>query len=144
METKAAEDKAAEKKEKSTDPKLLKKFELESERRYSLSERSAGSIYKITIDDTNPYAFGLGTEWFLMKRTAGYPYLKSGYNIGYILDKEPVAGFAGFKFKDKILNTLVIGSERIGSGEVVYITDDPYFRGFWKSGRVLLGNVILR
>lgn len=144
IETRAAEEKAAEKKEKSTDPKLLKKFELESERRYNLSERSAGSIYKIKIDDTHPYAFGLGTEWFLMKRAAGYPYLPSGYNIGYIQDKEPVAGFAGFKFKDKIENTLVIGSERIGSGEVIYISDNPYFRAFWKSGRVLLGNVILR
>ena len=144
IETRAAEDKAAEKKEKSTDPKLLKKYEIEAERRYSLSERSAGSIYKVTIDDTNPYAFGLGKEWFIMKRAAGYPYLTSGYNIGYIQDKEPVAGFAGFKFKDKIQNTLVIGSERIGSGEVIYITDNPYFRAFWKSGRVLLGNVILR
>ena len=144
IEIKAAEDKAAEKKEKSSDPKLLKKYELESERRYSLSERSAGSIYKVKIDETHPYAFGLGNEWFIMKRTAGYPYLASGYNIGYILDKEPVAGFAGFKFKDKIQNTIVIGSERIGSGEVVYITDDPYFRAYWKSGRVLLGNVILR
>jgi hypothetical protein len=26
---------------------------------------------------------------------------------------------------------------------VVYITDDPYFRAFWKSGRILLGNVVL-
>jgi hypothetical protein len=144
IETRTAEEKAAEKKEKSTDPKLLKKYEIEVDRRYSLSERSAGSIYKVKIDDTNPYAFGLGAEWFIMKSASGYPYLISGYNIGYIQDKEPVAGFAGFKFKDKIQNTLVIGSEKIGSGEVVYISDDPYFRAFWKSGRVLLGNVILR
>jgi hypothetical protein len=79
-----------------------------------------------------------------MKRTPGIPYLTTGNNIGYILAKEPVSGFAGFKFKDKIKGTLVIGTEKIGSGEVIYITDDPYFRAFWKSGRVLLGNVILR
>ena len=79
-----------------------------------------------------------------MKRTAGYPFLTTGSNIGYILDKEPVSGFAGFKYKDKIKSTLVIGTERIGSGEVIYITDNPYFRAFWKSGRVLLGNCILR
>jgi hypothetical protein len=142
MEIRTTEQKASEKKEKSDDPSLLKKFE--SERRYTLSERSAGSIYKVKLDETNPYVFGLGTEWFVIKRSAGYPFLSSGYNIGYILDKEPVSGFAGFKYKDKIKNTIVIGSEKIGAGEVIYITDNPYFRAFWKSGRVLVGNVVFR
>ncbi|MEI6049525.1 MAG: M14 family metallopeptidase [Bacteroidota bacterium] len=144
IETRTAEQKLTEKKVKSDDSTLLKKFEFENERRYTLSEQSAGSIYKVKLDDTHPYTFGMGKEWFIMKRTAGYPFLTKGNNIGYILDKEPVAGFAGFKFKDKIKNTLVIGSENIGSGEVIYITDDPYFRAFWKSGRVLLGNIVLR
>ncbi len=144
IETRKTEDKAVEKKIKSTDTTLLKKYEYETERRYSLSDRSAGSIYKVGLDETNPYAFGMGKEWFVIKRTAGYPFLTKGSNIGYILDKEPVSGFAGFKYKDKIKNTMVIGTEKIGAGEVVYITDDPYFRGFWKSGRVLLGNAILR
>ena len=142
IETRTAEQKIAEKKEKSDDTTLLRKFE--NERRYTLSERSASSIYKVKLDETNPYVFGLGTNWFVMKRSAGYPFLSAGYNIGYILEKEPVSGFAGFKYKEKIKNTIVIGSEKIGSGEVIYITDDPYFRAFWKSGRVLVGNVALR
>jgi hypothetical protein len=144
IETRSAELKLSEKKVKSDDSTLLKKFEFENERRYTLSERSAGSIYKVAIDDTHPYSFGLGKVWFIMKRTAGYPFLPTGSNIGYILEKEPVAGFAGFKYKDKIKNTLVIGTEKIGSGEVIYITDNPYFRAFWKSGRVLIGNSVLR
>ena len=144
IETRTTEQKSVEKKIKSDDTTLLRKFEYETERRYSLTDRSAGSIYKVKIDDSHPYSFGLGKEWFIMKRTAGYPFLTTGSNIGYILEKEPVAGFAGFKYKDKIKNTLVIGSESIGSGEVVYITDNPYFRAFWKSGRVLLGNSVLR
>jgi hypothetical protein len=144
IETRTTEQKAVEKKIKSNDSTLLKKFEIENERRYALSERSAGSIYKVKLDDTHPFSFGLGKEWFIMKRTPGIPYLATGSNIGYILDKEPVSGFAGFKFKDKIKNTLVIGTEKLGSGEVIYMTDDPFLRAFWKSGRVLLGNVILR
>jgi hypothetical protein len=142
VETRSAEQKSEEKKVKSDDPSLLRKFE--NERRYLLSERSAGSIYKVKVDDTNPYAFGLGKEWFILKRSSGFPFLATGFNIGYITDREPVSGFAGFKYKDKIRNTIVIGSERIGSGEVIYITDDPYFRAFWKSGRILIGNVVLR
>ena len=144
IETRTTEQKAIEKKIKSDDTTLLKKFEYQNERRYSLPDRSAGSIYRVRLDDTHPYAFGLTKEWFIMKRTAGYPFLTSGNNIGYILDKEPVSGFAGFRYKDKIKNTLVIGTENIGSGEVIYVTENPYFRGFWKSGRVLLGNMILR
>jgi len=144
IETRTAEQKLTEKKIKSDDSTLLKKFEYENEKRYTLSEKSAGSIYKVKLDDTHPYSFGMGKEWFVMKHTAGYPFLTTGSNIGYILDKEPVSGFAGFKYKDKIKNTLVIGTEKIGSGEVIYITDDPYFRAFWTSGRVLLGNTILR
>ena len=142
VETRTSEQKAIEKKEKSDDPSLLRKYE--NERRYTLSEKSAESIYKVKLDETNPYAFGLGSSWFIMKKSQGYPFLPSGFNIGYILDKEPVSGFAGFKYKDKIKNTIVIGSEKIGSGEVVYITDDPIFRAFWKSGRILMGNVLLR
>lgn len=138
----STEQKAAEKKEKSDDLALLKKFE--NERRYTLTERSAGSIYKVTLDDTHPYAFGLGKEWFVMKRSSGYPFLSSGSNIGYILHKEPLAGFAGFKYKEKIINTSVIASENIGKGEVIYLSDDPYYRAFWKSGRILLGNTVFR
>ncbi|TAL81484.1 MAG: zinc carboxypeptidase, partial [Bacteroidetes bacterium] len=96
IETRTAEQKAIEKKVKSDDTTLLKKYEYENERRYSLSDRSAGSIYKVRLDDTHPYTFGMGKEWFIMKRTAGYPFLAKGSNIGYIIDKEPVSGFAGF------------------------------------------------
>jgi hypothetical protein len=142
VETRTTEQKAAEKKEKSDDLSLLKKFG--DERRHMLSERSAGSIYRVKVDTTNPYGFGLGSEWFLMKRTQVYPFLTSGNNIGYILENKPVSGFAGYKFQKLIKNTMVIGSERIGEGEVIYITDDPYFRAFWKSGRALLWNVVFR
>ena len=144
IEMRMAEEKVAEKKTKSTDTSMLKKFQYENEGRYKLSDKSEGSIYKVKLDDTHPYAFGLGKEWYVMKRSAGYPFLDKGSNIGYILDKEPVTGFAGYKFKNKTENTIVIGSEAIGEGQVIYITDDPYFRNFWISGRVLLGNMVLR
>ena len=65
-------------------------------------------------------------------------------NIAYITESQPLAGFAGTKFIKNIKNTMVIGSEQIGRGEIIYITDDPYFRAFWKSGRVILGNIAFR
>jgi len=38
--------------------------------------------------NTDPYAFGMGKDWYILKRSAGYPFLATGSNIGYILDKE--------------------------------------------------------
>jgi hypothetical protein len=142
VETRTAEQKAAEKKEKSDDLALLKKFS--DEGRHLLSDQSAGSIYKVTVDTTNPYGFGLGREWFLLMQAQPYPFLAKGNNIGYILENKPVSGFAGYKYQKQIKNTMVIGSETIGKGEVIYITDDPYFRAFWKSGRPLLWNIVFR
>lgn len=105
---------------KSDDTTLLKRYEYELDRRYSLSDRSAGSIYKVRIDDTHPYAFGLGKDWYIMKRTAGYPFLTSGSNIGYILDGR--AGWVPrFKYKDKIKNTLVIETRKTLAKVRLYI-----------------------
>jgi hypothetical protein len=142
VEMRKKELESAEEKKKSTDESLLKRYE--NSRRESLNERSANSIYRVKLDDSHPYTYGLGSEWFIIKRAENYPFLKTGNNIGYITENEPVSGFAGSKFTKEVKNTLVIGSERVGRGEIVYITDDPYFRGFWKSGRVLLGNLVMR
>lgn len=142
VEARKKEKETEKKKIKTDDPTHLKKFE--NLRRERLKNRSAGSIYRVTMDETHPYAFGMGKNWFIMKQSANYPFLDSGNNIGYILENEPVAGFAGSEFQKEVKNSIVIASERLGSGEVVYITDAPYYRAFWKSGRVLLGNVIFR
>lgn len=142
IELRKKEQATAEKKIKSDDPVLLKKYE--NMRRETLNSRSAYSIYRVKLDDSHPFTFGLGKEWFMMKRSENYPFLAEGSNIGYILEGEPVAGFAGSKFITEVKNSMVIGSEKMGRGEIVYITDDPFFRGYWKSGRALLGNLILR
>jgi hypothetical protein len=122
--------------------KLLRKYE--DIERSRLPEISASSIYRVKIDNTHPYAFGMGEDWFIIKQSEGLPLIQEGHNIGYILDKEPVAGFAGYKFKNKTKNTFVIATEKYGNGEIIYISDDLYYRAFWKSGRTLLGNFIFR
>jgi len=124
------------------DTTMLKRYD--DQRRNSAAERSAGAIFRIRLDDTHPFAFGMGKEWFLMKRNEGLPFLEKGFNIAYITEENPVAGFAGYKYRQKVINTNVIASETIGKGMVVYISEDPYFRACWKSGRVLLGNILLR
>jgi len=143
IEARKKEKEKDEKKVASSDTSHLKKFE--NQRRERLKERSAGSIYRIGMDDTHPYAFGLGNEWFMMRTSSDhYPFLAKGNNIGYILNSKPVSGFAGNEFQEEVKNTIAIASENIGRGEVIYITDSPYYRAYWKSGRVLLGNILFR
>lgn len=142
VEARKKEQEKEKEKIKTDDPSHLKKYE--NQRRERLKERSAGSIYHVGLDETHPYAFGLGKKWFVMKMSGNYPFLDEGNNIGFILESDPVAGFAGSEFQKEVKNSLVIGSERMGRGEIVYITDDPYFRAYWKSGRILLGNVVFR
>jgi hypothetical protein len=86
----------------------------------------------------------LSKTWFILKGSSAYPFLSSGNNIAYILDSVPVSGFVGHKLQKKLKNTIVVASEKIGKGEIVYVADDPYHRAFWKSGRILLGNIIFR
>lgn len=124
------------------DTTMLKRYD--DQRRNSAAERSAGAIFRVKLDETHPFAFGMGKEWFVMKRNEGLPFLEKGFNIGYVTDDNPVAGFAGYKYRQKVRNTGVIASETVGKGTVVYISEDPYFRAYWKSGRVLLGNIFLR
>ena len=138
----AKQEKAAEAgKQKSDDLALLTRFE--NIRRDALSERSAGAVYRVHLDDSHPFSFGMGKQWFAMRSSDGLPFLENGRNIAYVLDHEPVAGFAGYKYQERIKNTLMIGAERIGRGEAVYFADNPYFRAYWKSSRLLLGNVLL-
>lgn len=141
FEAKEAEDKKAIKPAFADTTMLLR---YEDQRRISATGRSAGAIFRVKMDDSHPFALGMGKEWFVMKRNDGLPFLEKGSNIGYITDSKPVSGFAGYKYLQKVKNTGVIASETIGRGTVVYISEDPYFRAYWKSGRVLLGNIILR
>ena len=44
--------------------------------------------------------------------------------------------------KDKISNYVVFGVHESGRGKIVYMADNPLFRGFWYNGKLLFGNAI--
>ena len=53
-----------------------------------------------------------------------------------------VSGFAGYRARAKLRDTLVFGVQEMGRGRVVYMTDDPLFRAFWHNGRLLFANAV--
>ncbi len=112
--------------------------------RIALSNWISGSIFKVSLDNTNPLGFGYGKEYYTLKQgRQRYAYLKNGYNVS-VMEGEvnQISGFAGTNALKGIETSLVYGVENKGKGTVVYLVDDPLFRSFWENGKLLFGNAI--
>jgi hypothetical protein len=103
----------------------------------------AGAIYKIELDVTHPLSFGLGENYYTLKQDDNvYEFFKEGWNVGVIKKDNYVAGFVGSKIKDKIKDAMLIGEQPMGSGDIIYLADNPIFRNFWENGKLLLSNAV--
>lgn len=111
--------------------------------REAVSDDTPGSIYRLNLDATHPLGFGLsGNYYTLVLEVHNYDILKDGWNVGYLKDSNLVAGFAGKNAKEKLKQTLAVGAQDMGKGQVVYLADNPLFRGFWYNGKLLFGNAV--
>lgn len=102
-----------------------------------------GAIFKAKVDTSHPLAFGYDDEYFTLKLGASaFSYLDRG-NVVYLQgNSQAVSGFAGNKAVENIQNTLVFGVQRMGRGSVVYMVDNPLFRGFWENGKLFMANAL--
>ena len=135
--------------EKDKDKKEDAKPSYEDLKKFAESEHDgiksfiAGAIYKIDLDVTHPLAFGLGDNYYTLKQDDNvYEFLKDGWNVGVIKKNNYVAGFVGSKIKDKIKDAMLIGEQGMGNGDIIYLADNPIFRNFWESGKLLLSNAV--
>jgi hypothetical protein len=113
--------------------------------RESASEDTPGSIYKVTMDKTHPLAFGYENDYYgLVRSSYNFDYLTNGWNVGYLPAEGYLAGFVGKNVKERLKNTLIFGVQEMGQGQVIYMADNPLFRGFWYNGKLLFGNAIFR
>ncbi|GAB3639881.1 M14 family metallopeptidase [Spirosoma arcticum] len=111
--------------------------------RTAISDETPGSIYRVNIDTGHPLGFGLtGGYYALVQNAYNFDFLKDGWNVGYLKADNYVAGFSGKNAKNKLKNTLLMGVQNVGRGSVVYLADDPLFRGFWYNGKLLFGNAV--
>ena len=103
----------------------------------------AGAIYKLDLDTTHPLSFGIGNNYFTLKQDdTVYEFLKEGWNVGVIKKDNYTAGFVGSKIKDKIKDAVLVGEQPSGNGDIIYLADNPVFRSFWESGKLLLCNAV--
>jgi hypothetical protein len=112
-------------------------------RREYATEATPGSIHRVQIDNTHPLGFGFGEAYYTLKRSDdAYALLEDDWNVGVLRQGQPVSGFMGSEAQEEIDDTLAFGVQEMGSGTVVYLVDNPLFRGFWYSGKLLFGNAV--
>lgn len=130
--------------------KEMKKDSTINLRSFDISEREqikseiTGAIFRASVDNTHPLAYGYDDTYFTLKLgDRAYTYLKNGTAV--YLEKggnQPVSGFAGSEARKKIAETLIFGSEDMGRGHVIYMIDNPLFRGFWENGKLFFANAL--
>lgn len=112
--------------------------------RDALKTSIPGAIYKLTLDNTHPLAYGMPQFYYSLKLNDDlYDYLgDDGYNVGIIKKDAYQAGFVGQKTRAKLTQGMLLGVQQTGKGCVVYFADDPLFRDFWENGKLLFGNAV--
>ncbi|MCY7352240.1 MAG: M14 family metallopeptidase [Cytophagaceae bacterium] len=140
----ALKQKEEEKKDKKDEKKSGDTLKVYADReRSAVSEETPGSIYRVSLDNTHPLGYGFPNFYHsLVLQTTDYGYLKEGWNVGVLKKNDLVAGFAGKAARKKLENTLVFGVQELGRGQVVYLVNNPLFRGFWYSGKLLFANAV--
>ncbi|WP_299061452.1 M14 family metallopeptidase [uncultured Polaribacter sp.] len=116
----------------------------EERERKSVANLITGSIFKSTLDNSHPLAFGYDKEYYSLKLSGtSYSYLKKGYNVGYFdKDSNNVSGYAGSKAVKNVPESLLFGEQTMGRGSIVYMVDNPLFRSFWENGKLFVANAV--
>ncbi|WP_158838353.1 M14 family metallopeptidase [Polaribacter sp. L3A8] len=112
--------------------------------RKSVANLITGSIFKSTLDNTHPLAFGYGKNYFSLKLSGtSYAYLKDGNNVAYFdTNAINVSGYAGSKAIKNIPKSILFAEEQMDNGSIIYMVDNPLFRSFWQNGKLFVANAV--
>jgi len=115
----------------------------EDRQRQAMKNAITGAIFKTKVDNSHPLAFGYGKTYFSLKLgNEAYDYMTNG-NVVYLENAtRPISGFAGSAAQKKIRKSLIYGVENYGRGTVIYMVDNPLFRGFWENGKLFFVNAL--
>jgi len=121
--------------------KELEKNRFEDAERNSIASSMPGAIIGNVVDNSNPMSLGLGDYYFSLKTDKdSYKFLNEGWNAIYTNENLNVKGFIGSKLLPTFKNSLTYGFQNKGNGSVIYMVDNPLYRGFWKQGELIFSN----
>ncbi len=112
-----------------------------NQERDQISDNIIGAIYPCVMDNSNPMAFGYNFYYTL--RQGASVYELEGKPV-FELEKnaQAVNGFVGARVKKQQSEADIAGTVQYGRGTIVYLIDNPLFRGFWESGKLMVANSI--
>ena len=112
--------------------------------RLDISNNAVGAVFEVKMDSTYSLGFGTAGKFYILKNNAkSYAYLKEGVNAGIIPSaNQHRTGFMGYKAKSKVGESLAFGVEHMGKGQIIYMVDNPIFRGFWENGKLIMANAL--
>ena len=110
-----------------------------------ISSSIPGAIIENAIDASHPLAFGLGSNYFSLKTDARkYSLLTKASNVIYVPKNYTSYGFVGHNLKKKLEETVTYAVEKKDKGTLIYMVDNPLFRGFWENGILLFSNALFQ
>lgn len=111
--------------------------------RHGISNSVPGAIIKNNLDTSHPLTFGLGESYHSLKTSRQrYSLLQDAWNVVTVPKDYKYYGFIGAGLKPKFEETVSFAVEEKGSGSIIYMVDNPLFRGFWDNGLMLFGNAL--
>lgn len=137
------DEKSIAKKERDEEVLRNRYLDFESNERRSISQMVPGAIVENRIDTTHPLGYGLGDRYFSLKTSErNFKLLKNAQNVVFVPKNYTHFGFIGGKLKKKLEETVTFAVDNKGSGKVIYMIDNPLFRGFWENGNLLFSNAL--
>lgn len=129
-------------KEKELKSRLL---DYHNHERRLISSSIPGAIIENSIDASHPLAFGLGSNYFSLKTDSRkYSLLTNASNVIYVPKNYRSYGFIGHELKKELAETVTFAVEKKNKGTLIYMIDNPLFRGFWENGILLFSNALFQ
>lgn len=137
------DEKNAAKKDREAKKLAAREDSYQDQERHGISNSVPGAVIRNDLDTSHPLAFGLGQYYHSLK-TSGqhYSLLQDAWNVVTVPKDFKSYGFIGSNLRPKIKETVTYAVEEKGGGNIIYMVDNPLYRGFWDSGVLLFSNAL--
>jgi hypothetical protein len=111
--------------------------------RRNISKGTAGAIIKNIVDDSHPLGYGIGKYYYSLKTSSPVYALQKGmWNVIHVPKTYKSYGFIGSGLRKNLEEKVSFAVQAKGSGQAIYMVDNPLFRCFWDKGLLLFSNAV--
>jgi len=120
---------------------LQKPVPFSKQERDQVSNNIIGAIYECEFDSSNPLSFGYD-RYYTLRQSAEQMKVSEANVFHLKKDAKALNGFVGSRVKQQQSEAAIAGYQSYGRGTVIYFIDNPLFRGFWESGKLMIANAV--